>query len=152
MKGILKIYHPEETLKYQIKSTYCKAVYLNAHHFLEVEMMTDDSLDHVEDDSLQNLFPQLTLSLFDFPISSPELEGHVFTLDDHAEEAYTEVDLHHDEEAFLTENELSFSTNDEGVLQLVWKGKIDDFYSHSGETIPFKLKCHFKEEAIEIED
>ena len=47
MKGILKIYHQDETLKYQIKNTYCKPVYSNKQHFLEVEIITDDSLDHV---------------------------------------------------------------------------------------------------------
>ena len=56
-----KIYHPEETLKYHISSTYCKAVYLNSKNFLEVEIITDDSLDHVEDDSLQYNFSSAIL-------------------------------------------------------------------------------------------
>ena len=44
-------------------------------NFLEVEIITDDSLDHVEDDSLQYNFPQLSLDVFEFPIDSNELEG-----------------------------------------------------------------------------
>ena len=152
MKGILKIYHPEETLKYHIKSTYCKAVYSNMEHFLEIEIITDDSLDHVEDDSLQYNFPQLSLDVFEFPIDSNELEGKTFRIEDTDEETYTEVDLYDDEEAYLYENELSFSKDEEDVLQLFWQGKIDDFYTGSDEPIPFKLKCHFKADDIEIEE
>lgn len=152
MKGILKIYHPEETLKYHISSTYCKAVYLNSKNFLEVEIITDDSLDHVEDDSLQYNFPQLSLDVFEFPIDSNELEGKAFRIEDTEDETYTEVDLYDDEEAYLYENELSFSKDEEDVLQLFWQGKIDDFYTGSDEPIPFKLKCHFKADDIEIEE
>lgn len=152
MKGILKIYHPEETLKYHISSTYCKAVYLNSKNFLEVEIITDDSLDHVEDDSLQYNFPQLSLDVFEFPIDSNELEGKTFRIEDTDEETYTEVDLYDDEEAYLYENELIFSKDEDDVLQLFWQGKIDDFYTGSDETIPFKLKCHFKADDIEIEE
>lgn len=152
MKGILKIYHPEETLKYHISSTYCKAVYLNSKNFLEVEIITDDSLDHVEDDSLQYNFPQLSLDVFEFPIDSNELEGKKFRIEDTDEETYTEVDLYDDEEAYLYENELSFSKDEDDVLQLFWQGKIDDFYTGSDEPIPFKLKCHFKADDIEIEE
>ncbi|WP_297983868.1 hypothetical protein [uncultured Chryseobacterium sp.] len=152
MKGILKIYHPDETLKYHIKSTYCKAVYSNSQHFLEVEVITDDSLDHVDDDSLQYNFPQLSLDVFDFPIEDPEIEGKTITVNDSDEETYTEVDLFDDDEAYIYDNELSFAKDENGELQLVWKGNIDDFYTGSDEPIPFKLKCHFKQDDIEVED
>lgn len=152
MKGILKIYHPEETLKYHLKSSYCKAVYSNAQNFLEVEVITDESLDHVEDDSLQYRFPQLSFSIFDFPISNQDLSGKSFFVEDNDDEVFTEVNLFDDEEAFLYENELIFSHNEEQQLQLIWKGKIDDFYTASGTPISFKLKCHFKEEEIDIEE
>lgn len=152
MKGILKIYHPEETLKYHIKSTYCKAVYSNMEHFLEVEIITDDSLDHVDDDSLQYNFPQLSLNITEFPIDDSELLGKSFAVEDTEEEVYTEVDLFDDEDAFLHQNELSFDQNAEGELQLFWKGAIDDFYTGSDEPIPFKLKCHFKPDEIEVDE
>ena len=152
MKGILKIYHPEETLKYNIKSTYCKAVYSNKQHFLEVELITDDSLDHVDDDSLQYNFPQLSLDVFDFPIDSAELEGNTFTVNDSDDETYTEVDLFDDDEAFIYDNELSFETNEDGDMQLFWKGNIDDFYTGSDEPIPFKLKCHFRPDDIQVDE
>ena len=55
-------------------------------------------------------------------------------------------------EAYLYENELTFSKDEDNVLQLFWQGKIDDFYTGSDEPIPFKLKCHFKADDIEIEE
>lgn len=152
MKGLLKIYHPEETLKYHIKSTYCKAVYSNSQHFLEVEIITDETLDHVEDDSLQYQFPQLSLNISDFPIDTSEIEGKTFTINDSDEDTYTEVDLFDDEEAYLYDNELTFTRNEEDVLELLWKGTIDDFYTGSDEPIPFKLKCNFKEDDIEVDE
>ncbi|RRQ47341.1 hypothetical protein [Chryseobacterium sp. SC28] len=152
MKGILKIYHPEETMKYFIKSTYCKAVYINAQNFLEVEIITDDSLDHVDDDSLQYNFPQLSLDIIDFPVATSELSGQTFLVEDTEEDVYTEVDLFDDEEAFLFDNELKFDTNESGDLQLYWTGNITDFYTGAKDPIPFKLKCHFRPDEIEIDD
>ncbi|QOR73153.1 hypothetical protein SAMN05443429_107132 [Cruoricaptor ignavus] len=152
MKGILKIYHPEETLKYNIKSTYCKPVYSNRQHLLEVEIITDDCLDHVDDDSLQYNYPQLSFHIYDFPTDSAELCGKPILINDSDEDDYTEVDLHDDEEAYLYDNELSFTKDEEEVLHLVWKGEIDDFYTGSGTQIPFKLKCNFRPELIEVED
>lgn len=93
MKGILKVYHPEETLKYHIKSSYCKAIYSNSQHFLEVEIVTDDGLDHIEDDSLQYHFPQISFSIFDFPITHSQLNGMTFAVNDNQDESFTEVNL-----------------------------------------------------------
>lgn len=152
MKGILKIYHPEENLKYNIKSTYCKAVYINNQHFLEVEIITDDNLDHVDDDSLHYKFPQLAFNVFDFPIDSTEIEGKNFMINDSDEETFTEVNLYDDDDAYLYENELSFSKNEEDELQLNWKGSIDDFYTGSEEPLMFKLKCHFKADDIVVDE
>ncbi len=88
MKGILKIYHPEETLKYFIKNTYCKSVYINTQNFLEVEIITDDALDHVDDDSLQYNFPQLSLDIIEFPVTTSELEGQTFIVEDTEDEIF----------------------------------------------------------------
>ena len=152
MKGILKIYHPEETLKYHIKSTYSKAVYSNQKHFLEVEIITDDSLDHVDDDSLQYRFPQLSMNVYEFPIDDDQVEGKTFEIDDSEDETFTEVNLFDDEDAFLYQNELSFANNENGDLELFWKGEITDFYTGSDETIPFKLKCNFRQDEIEVDE
>ena len=152
MKGILKIYHPDETLKYNIRNTYCKAVYSNQQHFLEVEIITDDSLDHVDDDSLQYNFPQLALEVFDFRIDTAEIEGKTFKINDSDEDSYTEVDLFDDEDAYVYDNELLFEKNEEGELQVIWKGTIDDFYTGSDTPIPFRLKCEFGQDDIEVDE
>ncbi len=152
MKGILKIYHPEETLKYHIQHSYCKAVFLNEEHLLELEIITDEDLDHVEDDSLQYNFPQLALHISDFPVDSAELAGKTFIINDSEDSNYTEVNLYQDEDAFLNENKLSFSEDENGELQLMWEGKIDDFYTNEKEPISFKMKCHFQPDIINIEE
>lgn len=152
MKGILKVYHPEETLKYNIKSTYCKAVYSNSQHFLEVEIITDESLDHVDDDSLQYKFPQLAIEVFDLPIEDGELAGKTFRITGEHEENCTSVDLFDDEDAYIYDNELVFSKDDLGELHLVWKGTIDDFYTAGQDAVPFKLKCCFREDDIEVDE
>ncbi|MDY3363968.1 hypothetical protein PG623_08145 [Riemerella anatipestifer] len=151
MKGILKIYHPEETLKYHFSKTYCKSVLSNDKILLEVELITSEDMDHVEDDSLQYRFPQLALNISDFPIASKALEGQTFNINNE-EELYAEINLYDDDETELLDNQLSFSLNDEGVLQLIWEGEVSDFYTNSDEPLSFKLKCHFKEDSIEIED
>ncbi|SHL56026.1 hypothetical protein [Chryseobacterium polytrichastri] len=152
MKGILKIYHPDETLTYNIRNTYCKAVYSNQEHFLEVEIITDDSLDHIDDDSLHYNFPQLSLNVFDFPIETAEIAGKTIQINDSDEETYTEVDLFDDEEAFIYDNELQFEKNEEDVLQVTWKGTIDDFYTGSDTPISFRLKCEFKQDDIVVDE
>lgn len=152
MKGILKIYHPEETLKYTIKSSYCKAFYSNKQHFLEVEIITNDSLDHVDDDSLQYNFPQLAFNLVEYPIENDEIVGQSFLIAENEDESYTEVDLYDDEEAYLSDNALQFSKDDDGELQLLWQGKIDDFFTGAEEVIPFKLKCHFRQDDLSIDE
>lgn len=149
MKGILKIYHPEETLKYYLKNTYCKAVYLNNENFLEVEIISDDDLDQVEDDSLQYQFPQIAFNISEFPIDSKKLGGETFEVN---EEVYTDVDLFDDEEAYISDNSLKFEEDENGELTLFWKGNITDFYTQTDEAIPFKLKCNFKDDEIEIDD
>ena len=152
MKGILKIYHPEETLKYHLQHTYCKAVFSNMEHLLELDIVTDDSLDHVEDDSLQYHFPQLAFKISDFPVPGEELSGLTLELPENAEESFCEVDLYDDEDAFVTENTLSFQNNSEGVLTLHWQGQISDFLTGSPDPLNFKLKCDFSPETLDIEE
>ncbi len=109
-------------------------------------------MDHVDDDSLQYNFPQLSLEVFDFPIDSAEIEGKTIKINDSDEETYTEVDLFDDEEAYIYDNELLFEKNEEGELQVIWKGTIDDFYTGSDTPIPFRLKCEFKQDDIEVDE
>lgn len=149
MKGILKIYHPEETLKYHLKSTYCKAVFLNKEHFLEVEVISDEDVDHVEDDSLQYQFPQIAFNISDFPIDAETLLDQTFEIED---ENINYVDLFNDEDAYTTNNVLKFENDANGDLILFWNGNITDFYTGTEDVIPFKLKCNFKADEIEIDD
>lgn len=151
MKGILKIYHPDEVLKYNITHTYCKPVFHNEEYFLEVEIITTEDTDYIEDDSLQYQFPQLGLHIIDFPIDGKDLTSKVFHISND-DEVYTEVNLFDDEDAETFDNELTFSKDSEGDLQLIWQGQISDFFTHSEESIPFKLKCHFKKDEIIVED
>ena len=152
MKGILKIYHPDETLKYHIRSSYCKAFYSNTQHFLEVEIMTDDSLDHVDDDSLQYQFPQISMTVFDFPMEDAELAGKCFELKDSDADNFTGVDLFNNEDVFLTDTKLSFKNDAAGELELFWEGSLTDFYTGADQPIPFKLKCNFKQDEIIVDE
>lgn len=152
MKGILKIYHPDETLKYNIKNTYCKAFYSNQQHFLEVEIITDDGLDHVDDDSLQNQYPQLAFKVYDFPIEDENLRSKTFSVADTDEEAYTEIDLYSDDDALVYQNELEFSEDEHGDLQLIWKGEMEDVFTGSDTLLPFRIKCALKEEELIIDE
>jgi hypothetical protein len=150
MKGILKIYHPDEVLKYHIQSSYCKAIYSNKQNFLEVEIITTDELDHVDDDSLQYDFPQLALKISDFPIEEAELTDKIFDISD--EEDYTEVNLYDDEDAQIYLNQVQIKNNENGDPELIWQGEIDDFYTKTDESIKFKLKCLLKQDDIVIDD
>ena len=152
MKGILKIYHPDETLKYHIRSSYCKAFYSNTQHFLEVEIMTDDSLDHVDDDSLQYQFPQISITVFDFPMEDAELAGKCFDLKDSDADNFTGVDLFNNEDVFLTDTKLTFKNDAAGELELFWEGSLTDFYTGADQPIPFKLKCNFKQDEIIVDE
>ena len=152
MKGILKIYHPDETLKYHIRSSYCKAFYSNTQHFLEVEIMTDDSLDHVDDDSLQYQFPQISMTVFDFPMEDAELAGKCFELKDSDADNFTGVDLFNNEDVFLTDTKLTFKNDAAGELELFWEGSLTDFYTGADQPIPFKLKCNFKQDEIIVDE
>ena len=152
MKGILKIYHPDETLKYHIRSSYCKAFYSNTQHFLEVEIMTDDSLDHVDDDSLQYQFPQISMTVFDFPMEDAELAGKCFELKDSDADNFTGVDLFNNEDVFLTDTKLTFKNDGAGELELFWEGSLTDFYTGADQPIPFKLKCNFKQDEIIVDE
>ena len=150
MKGILKIYHPDEVLKYHIQTSYFKAIYSNKQNFLEVEIITTDELDHVDDDSLQYDFPQLAIKISDFPIDEAELTDKIFEISD--DEDYTEVNLYNDEDAQIYQNQVQVKNNENGDAELIWQGEIDDFYTQTDAPIKFKLKCLLKQDEIVIDD
>ena len=119
---------------------------------MEVEIITDDSLDHVDDDSLQYNYPQISMNVFDFPIEDAELVGKTFEINDSDSDNFTGVDLFDDEDVYLTNSKLSFKNDAAGELELFWEGNITDFYTGSEQPIPFKLKCNFKQDEIIVDE
>ena len=92
------------------------------------------------------------MNVYEFPLEDDQVEGKTFEINDSDDETFTEVDLFDDDDAFLYQNELSFANNENGDLELFWKGEITDFYTGSDETIPFKLKCNFRQDEIEVDE
>lgn len=148
MKGIIKFYHPDETLKYRISLSHCKAVYANELHFLDLEIITEEDPNDLEEDSLKYAFPQLAFRIIDLPLKNPDLTQNELVLDE-KDATFTELDLYCDEEAYLYDNHLVFEEI-EGVLNLIWKGECDDFFTGTDRPVTFKLKCDFSEDAPEI--
>lgn len=152
----IKFFHPEETFVYYIDKCFCKVVYSGHQYQLLVEIHSTDDLDHVEADAVQNNYPQVILSVDDFPVpykNTDELEGKHIDI----EECYAEIE---DEEGEIVEffytnvnfsehdfeadkNRLSFFKNETGALCLKWKGAVQDFTEETDEYISFELECVF---------
>lgn len=158
----IKFFHPEETFTYYIEKCFCKVVFSGQQHQLLIEIHSNDDLDHVEDDSLQNDFPQVVLSVDDFPVnvsSVQELNGKSIEIpncfvevedeEGEIEELfYTNVNFSEDDfEA--DNNKLNFFKNDSGTLCLRWKGEVSDFTGQTDELIPFEVECAFVPQKIE---
>ena len=154
----IKFFHPDETFNYNIEKSLCKVVFQGNKKCLLVEIHSTDDLEHVEGDSLQNDFPQLSLFIDDFPLdveSVEELNGkkisipYGFAEEEDEEGEMVEVyytSLNVSEEDFETvNNDLAFSVNEKGVLTLNWKGEVQDFTEESDGDIPFEINCSFEE-------
>ena len=161
----IKFFHPEETFNYKIEKSLCKVVYQGDKQVLLLEIHSSDELDHIEDDAIQNEFPQLSLFIDDFPLdveSAEELNGKTISIP----YGFTEVededgDLH---EVYYTtlnvsegdyetvENELSFQLTEQGILSLNWKGKVQDFTEETSDDIPFEVSCTFEEFEFDEEE
>lgn len=161
----IKFFHPEETFTYYIEKCFCKVVYSGQQHQLLIEIHSSDDLDHVEDDSLQNDFPQVVMSIDDFPLhvsSVDELNGktveiptsYVEVEDEDGELAdvfYTTINF--SEDSFEADNnKLTFSKDESGNLCVNWKGEVFDFTEESDELIPFEVSCAFVPQKIEDRD
>ena len=130
-----------------------------------VEIQSNDDLEHVEGDSLQNEFPQLSFFIDDFPLdvdSVEELNGKKVSIPygfaeeedeegDTVEVYYTTLNV--SEEDFETvNNELTFNVNDKGILTLNWKGEVQDFTENTENDIPFEVECAFEEFEFDEDD
>lgn len=159
----IKFFHPEETFTYHIEKCFCKVVFSGKQHQLLVEIHSTDSLDHVDDDSLQNDFSQVTLYIDDFPISVETVEdlvGQTIEIPTSYEEIededgeieeilYTSVNFS-DGNFEADHNTLSFFQDENGIVCLKWKGEVQDFTEASDDYIPFELNCAFTAESIEV--
>jgi len=136
----IKFFHPEETFNYNIEKSLCKVVYQGDKQVLLVEIHSTDELDHVEDDSIQNDYPQLSLFIDDFPLdvnSATELNGKTVSIPfGFAEEEDEDGEIHEvyytslnvsEEDFEIVDNTLSFSINEKGILSLKWIGSVQDF-------------------------
>lgn len=161
----IQFFHPEETFTYYIEKCFCKVVYSGQQHQLLIEIHSNDDLGHVEDDSLQNDFPQVSLTIDDFPLqvqSIEELNGQSIEIP----QSYAEVE---DQDGEITEifytnvnvsegdfeaekNQLSFFKDQNGTLCVKWKGEVMDFTEETEEFIPFEVSCAFVPQKIEERD
>lgn len=161
----IKFFHPEETFNYNIEKSLCKVVYQGDKQVLLIEIHSTDELEHVEDDSIQNEFPQLSLFIDDFPLdveSAEELNGKTIEIPyGFAEEEDEDGELHEvyytslnvsEEDYEVVENKLTFSINEKGILSLNWKGQVQDFTEETAEDIPFEINCTFEEFEFNDED
>lgn len=161
----IKFFHPEETFIYYIDKSFCKVVFSGSNHQLLIEIHSTDDLDHVEDDSLQNNFSQVILSVDDFPVqvkSIDELVGKTIEIpnsyveveDEEGEiEEYYYTNLNFAEDNFeADDNQLHFFKDEKGTLCVNWKGKAQDFTEQSDELIPFEVECVFSPHLFEDRD
>lgn len=167
MKSYIKIYHPEEVMHYHVEKCFSKVVFQNTKNHLVVEVNSTEDLYHVDEDALQNSYPQVSFYLEDveIPFSSlDELEQKVIEIKeplakkfDPTTEEEIEIELATAEidsrlDALLYNNELFFSSSGNGSQTLLWKGDMTNFVDDDTETIPFEIFCTFEPQDEEIED
>lgn len=161
----IKFFHPEETFTYYVEKCFCKVVFSGKQHYLLIEIQSNDDLDHVEADSLQNDFPQVILSIDDYPVEFHELDeliGQTIEIPNSYEEVedeegeideiyYTNANFDDDDYEVIN-NTLQFFKNENGDLCVKWKGEIMDFTENTDEMIPFEINCAFVPKKEEIAD
>lgn len=154
----IKFFHPDETFIYKIEKSLCKIVFQGNKRCLLVEIHSTDELEHVEGDSRQNEFPQLSFFIDDFPLDAESVEqlngkkvaipyGFAEEVDEEGETVevyYTTLNVS-EEDHETVNNELSFNINEKGLLTLSWKGEVQDFIDESENDIPFEIECTFEE-------
>jgi len=161
----IKFFHPEDTFTYFIEKCFCKVIYSGNQHLLLIEIHSNDDLDHVEGDSLQNDFPQVILSVDDFPVdvnSLEELDGLTIQIPTSYVEAEDEegdvVEYYYTNANFVDDNyevdsnSLQFFKDANGILCVKWTGEIPDFTEETDEMIPFEINCAFLPQMVEVAD
>ena len=161
----MKFYHPDETLTYHIRKSFCKVVFMNNQNTLVVEIESDDDLDHVEEDSYQNDYPQIFMNIDDFAVSVKsvnQLAGKVLQIPNSEEREnesgeidevyYTNLNINDEEDLETHENEVKFGKDDRGNLKMLWTGICDDFITRDSDPLKFKVSCLFSEDENDDEE
>ncbi len=167
MKPQISFFLEDETLQYLIKQSYGKVLHQNNQNVFLFEIESTDDLEHVEGDSLQNNYPEITLTIEDFPIDCKDMEellnqeiaiphsvGEIENeLDEKVEIYYTNLNLSDEEDLETNDNEISFYMDDENELCILWKGKCDHF-QNADEIIPFEVNCklNYKKEEKDYDE
>ena len=161
----IKVFHPEETFVYHINKNLCKVVYQGNKTCLLIEIHTNDDLEHVEGDSLQNDFARLSLFIDDFPINvstAEQLNGKKVEIPFGFEEVededgeihevyYTSLNASEDEYETV-KNELVFSKNNQGILSLNWTGYVQDYTGQTNDDVKFVIQTLFEDFDFEDDD
>ncbi len=161
MKPQITFFLPDEKLVYHIKNSYGKILYQKERNVLFYEVESTDDLYHVEEDSLQNSYPEVVLNIEDFPVSCALLEellnqelsipqsmGEIQNEEGETEEVfYTNLNLNDTLDLETNDNKIKFLTDDQGDLCILWKGNCIHFENEE-EKIRFELysKVNFGKE------
>lgn len=155
MKGTITIFHPDEDLEYQIDKGLCKVVWEEGNSTLLIETESTEDLHEVEEDSIQNDYPKIALTVEDVVIDfkdRAELEGQTISIpkgteeleDEHGEMYklnYTTLYVEELDEKFETfNNHVSFLKVTEG-FRITWKGSCEDFYTQGDTPIQFSVEA-----------
>ncbi len=152
MKPKINFYLKDETLHYLIKKSFGKVIFQNNQNVLLFEVESTDDLDHVEGDSLQNEYPEIVLSIEDFPVHCAHIEelldntltiplsvGEIENEEGESEEVYyTNLNLNDEIDLETNENMIRILKGDDEQLYLEWKGKCEHFQDEN-ETINFEI-------------
>ncbi|MCB9201897.1 MAG: hypothetical protein H6604_02450 [Flavobacteriales bacterium] len=160
MKETINFFHPDETFVYNVKKFFCKIVFQNKKRILVLEIQSTDELHHVEEDSIQNEFPEIALTIEDAEIeysTLDDLTGNTIEIPISFEEKtnsdgeieeffYTNLNVNDEVDVELNKNKLTFSKDKNNNITLKWTGIADDFTdSDIDEGIPFEVNCTLKE-------
>ena len=151
MSEFLKIYHPDEDMSYVLDRVVCKTVWQDKLNCLFVEIESNEEIDHIEEDAIQNRFPKVILTLEDFPIeysSLSELNGVTLDIPESSvqkenkdgeieEVVYTNLCINDDDFETIN-NKIAFELFN-GLHYLRWKGRCLDFVKETDSYLDFEF-------------
>ncbi|MFA9290253.1 MAG: hypothetical protein ACEQSF_03380 [Solirubrobacteraceae bacterium] len=147
MPGQIKIFHSETVFLYKIDKEFCKVYFEKNQNYLTLEIESTEDLDHVEEDSIQNKFPKIILSLDDFEInysSTQEMLNETLVIEEKESLTYSKLSIESDDFKILKNKVLLTLENQD--LSLSWKGKCEDFTQITNELLNFEVFCEISEQ------